>query len=999
MKRSNKLLLSLGAPLLLLFCWHAAWGVEPKKQSKPSPRVSAAPSTNAPASFQVKRGFRLELVAAEPMVAAPAALAFDERGRLFVAEMRDYPDRRERSPHLGQVRMLEDMDENGVFQTSTVYADNLPWPSAVACYAGGIFVAATPQVFYLKDSEDNGIADIVKVVFSGFGARPYSPNPKALLNNFNWGLDNRLHCGMAGLDGVVSVLSAAQIPSVELSGSDFAFDPRTLALVPEAGPGQTGMSFDNRGRKFSCDSNRPLRLAMCEPRYLARNPFFPPPPLLLDAASPATVIYRFPEARLASEPAEGRNGAFTRQPRALPAARPASEPAEGDLLPGEGRPASTNALAAAWLTDARGCVVYRGNTFPSNYLDNVFVADPEAHLIHRFVLRENGLEVAAERAGDEQRTEFLVSRDTSFRPVQIVNGPDGALYVADFQTGHESGRIYRIVPESFKRPVSPRLDQLNTHDLVVLLAQANGWQADTAARLLYERQDPAAVALLTNMLEHSRLPLARLRALHALEGLGALRAAQVLGALKDGDARVREHAVLLAERFAASPDASEELWEQLRAMAADSSARVRLQLAFTLGELPPADRNLLLANLLAQEPDNPWMSGAVLSSLRDGAGQFLTALAGVAPFGNTPAGQQFLAQLAAMIGVRGKLEDVTQALDLLDRVPVSANLPYGMLLALGEGLHRSGSSLRLVDKQNRLQRFFDTALISAINENIPWALRADAVHLLGISPLDYPHSADWLRALLVPTGPYVLESAVVAARGRCVDALVAPDLIRFGAATGPALRNEAMMALLARAERARPLLAAIEAGNINAATLPSTCLNLLRTHEDPVVSELAVRLFGPVTQSRPNLVEQFEPALRLKGEVGHGHALFLARCAGCHRLGGEGRVFGPDLAGAKVRGKEAILRAILEPNREVQADYTTCVARSNEGQSLVGIKASQSASTLTLRQLDGTLAVWLLEDLQSIQTQSWSLMPEGLEQGLSLEDMADLLHYVLTAAP
>jgi putative membrane-bound dehydrogenase-like protein len=975
MKWSNKLVLRLAGFLFLLVCWRAAWAVEPKKQSRPSLRGAASQNTNALASFQVERGFRIELAAAEPMVAAPAALAFDERGRLFVAEMRDYPDRREQSPHLGQIRMLEDMDENGVFQTSTVYADNLPWPSAVACYAGGLFVAATPQIFFLKDSAENGIADVVKVVFTGFGPRPYAPDPTALLNSFNWGLDNRLHCGMAGLDGVVSVLSAAQLPSTPLSDSDFAFDPRTLALAPEAGPAQTGMSFDDRGRKFVCDSSHPLRMAMCEPRYLARNPFFPPPPQLLDAAGPATAIYRFPAPGRASASTQGRPPA------------------------GRGQPPSTNAPAAAWLTDARGCVVYRGGAFPSDYLGNVFVADPEAHVIHRFVLRDHGLEMAAERPGEERRTEFLISSDTSFRPRQIVNGPEGALYIADFREGRESGRVYRIVPESFKRPASTRLDRLQTRELVVALAQNNGWQADTAARLLYEERDPAAAALLRSMLDHSKLPLARLRALHALDGLGALRAGQVLAALKDSDAGVRENAVVLAEQFAASPEMSGELGERLRAMVDDPSPRVRLQLAFTLGELPLPDRGFLLARILAQDLDSPWMSGAVLSSLREGAGPFLATLAGVAPFGNTPAGQRFLAQLVAMIGVRGKLDDVSQVLNLVDQVPVTAQPPYGMLIALGEGLHRSGSSLRLADTQHRLQRFFDAALATAINENMPWAERADAVHLLGINPADYPHAGDWFQALLIPTGPYILESEVVAARGRCYDPSVASDLVRFWAGTGPALRAQAMMALMARPQRAAVLLAAIEAGNINGAALPSACLNLLRTDEDPGVSRPAVRLLGPVTQSRSNLVEQFEPALRLKGEAVRGHRLFLALCAGCHRLGGEGQFFGPDLAGARVRGRQAVLEAIIEPNRRVRPEYATCVARTNEGESLVGIKTSQSASTLNLRRLDGVQIAWLLADLQSIQTQSWSLMPEGLEQGLSLEDMADLLDYVLTAAP
>jgi putative membrane-bound dehydrogenase-like protein len=977
MKWNAKLGARLGALLLIWFCGNAVCAAEQKKPSAPPPRVSAPQSADAPGSFQVERGFRVELAAAEPMVSAPVALAFDERGRLFVAEMRDYPDRREQSPHLGQVRMLDDMDDSGAFHTSTIYAGDLPWPSAVACYQGGIFVAATPQILYLKDSKGDGIADVVKVVFTGFGGRLYTPDPTALLNNFNWGLDNRLHCGTAGLGGMVNVLSAAQVPSVALGDGDFAFDPRTLAVVPEAGPARTGMSFDNRGRKFLCDSDRPLRVTMYEPRYLSRNPFFAPPPELLDAASPATAIYRFP------------------------AARPASRSPGAKLATGEDRPLSTNTLVAGWLRDARGCVVYRGGVFGANYFGNVFVAAPDGHLIHRFVPREHGLEVAAERPDNERQTEFLLSKDESFQPAQIVNGPDGALYIADFRLGNDTGAIYRIVPEAFTRPAPPRLDHLSTSNLVVLLAQTNGWLADTAARLLYEKRDAAAAGLLENMLNNSRLPVVRLRALHALDGLGALSAERMLRALKDGDERVRQHAVLLAERFAAPAEVPGPLWERLRTMAEDPSIGVRYQLAFSLGELGMPERDLVLAELLARDLDNPWMRGAVLSSLGEGAATFLTSLAGVAPFGNTPAGQEFLAQLATAIGVRGNLEDVTLVLDLVAAKSASSDPPYGMLRALGEGLHRSGSSLRLVDKANRLQRFFDAAIKTSVNDAASLPSRVDAVRLLGINPADYVATFDWLRLLLLANAnePYALESAVLAARGRCDDAYVAPDLIRFWSRAGLPLRNEAMMALLARGNRAGALLDAIESRTINAAALPSTCLNLLRTDADPAIRGRAVELLGPVPAAHAEMVAQFEPALHATGDASHGRELFLGRCAACHRLGGEGQAFGPDLAGAKVRGRDAILRAILEPNREVRPSGATCVVETREGERMVGIKVSQGPSTLTLRCLDSGATVWLLEDIQALDTQSWSLMPEGLEQGLSLQDMADLLDYVLTAVP
>ena len=160
------------------------------------PRVPPTEPDKALATFQIKKGFRLELVAAEPLVVDPIAMSFDEDGRLFVVEMRDYSERR--PERLGRIRRLEDTDGDGRFDKSTVYVDNLPWPTAVFCYAGGVFVGATPDILYCKDTSGDGVADVREVVFTGF-AGDYAPyetnrlNVQALINSFNWGLDNRIH--------------------------------------------------------------------------------------------------------------------------------------------------------------------------------------------------------------------------------------------------------------------------------------------------------------------------------------------------------------------------------------------------------------------------------------------------------------------------------------------------------------------------------------------------------------------------------------------------------------------------------------------------------------------------------------------------------------------------------------------------------------------------------------------------------------------------------------
>src|SRR5437870_8692509 len=166
-------------------------GAEPVVDSKDLPRMPPVEPADALKTFTMKEGFKIELAAAEPLVIDPVAMAFDEEGHLFVVEMRDYSERREEK--LGRIRMLTDTDGDGKFDKATIYADNLPWPTAVICWNGGIFVGATPDILYFKDTNGDGVADEKKIVFSGFGNTTNRLNVQQLFNSFMWGLDNRIH--------------------------------------------------------------------------------------------------------------------------------------------------------------------------------------------------------------------------------------------------------------------------------------------------------------------------------------------------------------------------------------------------------------------------------------------------------------------------------------------------------------------------------------------------------------------------------------------------------------------------------------------------------------------------------------------------------------------------------------------------------------------------------------------------------------------------------------
>jgi putative membrane-bound dehydrogenase-like protein len=953
----------------LLACCAAARAADALDLSNRVVHPASSAAANRLASFHVAPGFKIELVATEPMVSAPVAIAFDEKGRLFVAEMRDYPNLGNAKPHLGRVRVLTDPDAAGVFQTSTVYAEDLRWPSGLACYAGGVFVIATPDLFYFRDSGGDGTADVKRLVLTGFG-ETNAPDAQLLPNSLTWGLDNRFYGATAGIGGT---LTASNWPSgpVSLTGSDFAFAPRSLDVFRETGPAQSGLTFDDEGCRFVSDRARPLLLPMYEVRYTERNPFYAKPPAFIDVANPASQIFPFgtkPEASNTS----------ARSIAELPSA------------------SNTNVVTPTWLVNARGSLIYRGRAFPTNYYGNAFIPDPDAHVVHRLIVRENGLEAVAQRPREELRREFLIATDPSFRPVQAVGGPDGALYIVDMQNGEDRGRIYRVAPANFKPSKPPQLGKARTYDLVAALAGADGWYCDTAGRLLYERNDPAAVPLLTNMLGNSRLPLARLRALHALGGMRALSEADAISALHDTDARVREHGVLLSEQLITIGVFSGTLWTELKALAADPALRVRCQLAFTVGETARPDKAVVLAEILRRDPGDPWIGNAVLSSLAEGAGDLFLVLAGDVRFRNDPAGYEFLRRLAAMIGTMGRIDEVRKVVAFLAQTQLDRLQMFGFAAALGKGLINTRSSLAFVDPQATLLPLSSGAFQSAIDSFTPPAVRIEALRFVSVGPTTFTDTGDWLLTLCNPQPSAELRAAAIAAVARYGDPRVVSGLLDRWPVFGPALRTQALTAMLARRSLVPLLMDAVTNRGIASTDFSATQLDFLRTYDDLVVSERAVRLFGPFTTRRPAVMDQFNAALRLRGDAAHGRAVFTDRCADCHRLEGAGQAFGPDLVGAKVKGKEKLFAAIIEPSAALEPGYETCILETAEGENLVGIKADDNPSTVTLRQPQGESVVIPRFNVEGLRTPDWSLMPAGLEQGLASQDLADLLEYLMT---
>ncbi len=985
----------------------AAAAAEPEVTVQELPRFPAVEPVDAFKTFQIKKGFKLEFAAHEPQVVDPIALSFDEFGRMFVVEMIDYSERRDAKPHLGRIRRLEDKDGDGFFESSTVYANDLPWPTALMCYGGGLFVGATPDIIWFKDTDGDGKADVREVVFTGLGSRLERPNVQSQPNCFNWGLDNRIHlqCG-AGGRGTLRCLKRPDLKSVELNAQDLWFDPRAFDFGLEAGGGQYGFSYDTCGRKFVCNNSDHLRLFLYDDRYAARNPYYSMPPPLRSIAADGGAAEVF---RISPD-----------EPWRIIRTRWRVAGVVKGIVEGGGR-------VSGYFTGATGTMVYRGDAYGPAFVNNTFTGDAGGNLVHRKILYPDGVGFIGKRPDDEQKFEFLASRDTWFRPVNFANAPDGCLYVIDMyreviehpwsipesikqhldlNSGNDRGRIYRIVPERWEgrhvagpnikdggTPSLPRrkvnLGNATTVELVATLEHPNGWHRDTAARLLYERQDGSAVTALTRLLNQSRSPEGRMHALHVLDGLNALKEAHLLQALGDSVPCVREHAALLSGQMIKQGAASDKLVSKLKTLTTDPDARVRFQLAFTLGEVKQTERAAALADIARRDGDNAWIAAAVLSAPAGITGELFARLSRDAGFVASPAGDSFLRQLVQVIGAKNDAVEISAVLSFVSQESPSAAL----VRALGDGLHRAGSSLAQADKEGRLKGIFAGAAATAADAMASESKRTQAIALLGLT--SFKDSGAALAACLRADEPVPIQLAAVAALGSFGGAGVSEPLLHDWPAFSPRVRSETLSLLLARPERALALLDAIESGFVKRDQLNSTQIESLQKHKDKRVVARALMVLPPEKKvSRDEIIAQFSTALGLKGDAAKGRAIYIERCISCHRTEGQGFQLGPDLVTVKTAGREKLLTNILDPNKEVAPQYLAYVIETKDGESYSGLIANDDASGVALRQAFGKEDLIPRANIKTMRSPGLSLMPEGLEAGLTLPQMADLLEFI-----
>lgn len=963
-----------------------------------SPRVPPTPPERAEETFEVQHGFRMQLIAAEPLVVDPVDLAYDEDGRAYVVEMRDYPYPEEKNAlpkeFPGTVRLLEDRDGDGRFDSSTVFADQLAWPTSVCCWRGGVFVAAAPDLWYFKDTNGDGRADVRRRVFTGFGRY----NVQAIMNSLRWGLDGWIYGAAAGNGGRVvhvpgpegAAASGAEPAAIDLARRDFRFDPVSERLEAISGGERFGASFDDWGNRFLCNIRNPVQHVVLPLAALARNPHLTSARVIHDAAESGDTLRVF---RIS--PPEAWRQVRAERWALEQAAMPRSE-----------------LVGAGYWTSSSGVCVYRGAAFPPPFRGNVFIGEVAGNLIHRQMLRREGATFHSVRADPE--TEFVRSRDNWFRPVNFVNAPDGTLTVLDMYretiehpwsipddikaqldltSGNDRGRLYRLAPSDlpFSRP--PRLSAATTAELVQRLAHPHAWHRETAQRLLLERQDRTALEPLRRLARTASLPQGRLHALWTLAGLDGLTEEDVRAALSDPHLEIRRNAVVLAERYALR---FAQLGAAVAALADDPEPAVRLQVALALGSFPPDVARTPLIRLALRDAEDPWLRTAVLASARPVATSLVERLLAESLPQPSTSGMASLIREGATTAVADGGGPVAD--QLLRAAADLGNDPraYATLSGVGKGLarHRQRIEDRLAafppQTAQRLAALLANVAQIASDAKQPIAARCEALRLMVLLPWETARPA--LATSLSSTQPLQVQQTALSVAGSFAELDVADLILAHFRQGTPGLREEAIAILLSRPLWHARLVEALERGEVPASQIPLGQRGRLTTLRNPELAQRAQRvLAGLRLGSRAEVLAQYESALTLAGRAEQGWTVYRRECATCHRLGGEGSQVGPDLETVAHRSPIELVIHILDPQREVAPQFVEYLVRTVDGRTLSGLVVAESDAALTLRRAGAQEETIPRAQVEELTFSGKSLMPEGLEQRMTPQEMADLI--------
>lgn len=964
-------------------------------------------------TFRIAEGFRIELFAAEPHVVDPVEMVFDESGGVYVAELLDNPDDPpEGGAPLSRIKHLEDTDGDGRIDTHTVFADRLLAVEGIAPWKGGLIATAAPDILYLKDLDGDRKADVREVLYTGFALA----NVERRLSNPRFGMDNWFYVVNNSYPGEVVSPQRPDDPPVSVRSREFRFHALRGLAETSTGGAQFGQTYNQWGHWFISHNTVHLRHTVIPPGYLDRNPFLPVESTAQDISDhgrPAAAVFPI------SKPQQWRID----RTRARQARYDQTQPGRVERLEG-------------FFTASSGATVYLGDAFPEEFAGRVFVGEGAGNLVHCDVVAPAGPTYTAARW--PAASDFLASTDPWFRPVNFSNAPDGNLYVVDyyrqylehpmsipdpvkrrlamdFRAGDTMGRIYRIVPDGPQVRGAPAVDlaAARAEELVALIEHSNGWHRRTAHRLLVERQDVSVVPQLQAVAQESPRPNARLHALWILEGLDSLDAATVDGALTDESPVVREHAIRLAETYLP------QLEPKILAATEDESPRVALQAALSAGGLARSGRVIeAVAKVLVRYPEDPWFRLAALSARPEFAAPVLDQLVtGSGFFDSSSDGKRaLLRDFARTIAAGRRPTELDRMSGWLDtelrkvewKVSVLRGMADGLDMRKGSRLTGTGTSrmleLLLSDRSADVReaaaaiaRHFDLgsrlqqALADSADDGVPVPRRLLAVRVLQGG--HYEQVAGILKAVLSAAGDPDLRTAAAASLASFADPDVSRALLAPWSTYAPSTRDAVSELLIRRRDLALELASALADGRVKEPEIAAVTRIRLANHPDEEIRGRLSGLLRTRASGRDEAVQDHLGVIDLVGEPDRGKIAFERECANCHlRRGSRGRI-GPDLSGVSNRSREMLLTSILDPSRSIEDRYRNYLVETSGGHFHDGLLVAETAALVTLRGEAEDVSV-MKDDIVDMRVSEVSLMPEGLEDALTDQELADVIAYL-----
>ena len=975
------------SPVILFITLGMAVGCTNKPISPFSKKAEAALST-----FELETGFKIELVASEPLINDPVAMMIDESGRMFVVEMPGVPFDKSGT---GKVLLLTDTNGDGKMDKSTVFADSLILPTGVMRWKKGVIITDPPNVYYMEDTNDDGKADIKQTMLTGFD----TSNLEANVNNPLYGLDNWIYLADLPVGKGNGIFYANDSNGIRLPESSVRFRPDKHLLESLSGKTQFGHTFDKWGNHLMVNNSNHIYQEVIGAGYLRRNP-----DLIVSDATQTLANHR-------------EVFGITKNP-------------EYQMLTNVGV-----------FTSACGLTAYLGGAFPEKYNNNVtFVAEPVSNVVHVDRLEPDGITFKANRILEHK--EFLASTDPYCRMVNTYVGPDGALYVVDFYrqiiegpefmsedvlkkvnlyNGTGTGRIYRISASDAAPPKwtnGLHLGQSTDEELVKKLDDKNIWWRNNAQRLLVDRNSDKAISSLTKMCQNSNASMGRLHALWTLEGMNKLTPDLIKQALKDPLPGIRENAIKLAElHLAANPG----LIPALLSMKDDQDAKVRYQLLCTLGFLNTPEADQVRQQLLFKDINDKWVQIAALSATSSQSVPLLNGLLSKYD-ASTPAYASLVQLLGGIIGKSQNTNVIQQFLQkatsskqntwqaplieglaqgLGNRKPLPPNLGNERALLIHTILDDSSnsisrSSLHLLQVMGLPDGFqAKTALSKALrvagNIKLSPDQRALALDFLALgNPKPYEL---FLKTLIKPTNPLPVQLAALRTMSAIPGEDISKYLLQQWPTLTPELRNDAINTFLASPERVNLLLDAIESGAINRGAIGWS--QSVRLRSGGKYMDRARKLLTETDDKRKVIIQQYEDALKLKGNPEKGMSVYQMHCAICHQIGGKiGRAFGPDLGTVHAWSPADIMTNILDPNRSISHGYDIWSVKLSNGKIIEGIISTETPTAITVSNTEGEVTNIARQDISSLTALRMSAMPMGFEKKINKQQMADLLAFL-----